>query len=138
MMRGYIRSSPHFFRLIGQAALLLTAALLILAAVMPAPLQEGGDLARVPNPVKSAWFLLWIQEAVSYSKYLIIAVLVAAAAFVSLPWLPQPPPGKNAQWFSRRRLPVHLVILLIVATVVALEFVALFCRGENWQLVAPF
>ena len=62
MKTGFVKSSPHFFRLISRSFWLLIVSLLIAAAFIPAPLQTAADPALTPNPVKSAWFLLWIQE----------------------------------------------------------------------------
>ena len=136
--RGYVRSSPGFFRLIKIAMALLILALLVLAALCPAPLQEPADIARVPNPVKSAWFLLWIQELVSYSKYLIYAVLALAAGFIILPWLAGQGDREQAAWFSREQWPVSVVTLVAFLAVGALTLVGMYFRGENWAFVLPF
>jgi hypothetical protein len=138
MMRGYVRSSPFFFRRIGIAMTLLLLVLLVLAAFLPAPLQEPGNMARVPNPVKSAWFLLWIQELVSYSSYLIYAVLTLAISCILLPWLAGSESSQHAVWLQRGLLPVSLVTLLVVTVISALTVISLFFRGENWAFVLPF
>ena len=138
MMRGYVKSSPCFFRLIKIAMALTLAVVLVLAALIPAPLQEPANIARVPNPVKSAWFLLWIQELVSYSKYLIYAVLALAGCFILLPWLPRTAPAEHAAWLHKDRLPVSIVSLLAVVAIVALTVVAMFFRGKNWEFIVPF
>ncbi len=75
-MSRYVKSSPHFFRPVGRSMLLGLAVLLLLAALVPAPLETPADPAHAPNPAKSAWFLLWIQELVSYST---LAIYVAVA-----------------------------------------------------------
>lgn len=138
MMRGYVRSSPYFFRLIKIAMTLLFLVLLVLAAIIPAPLQEPANIARVPNPVKSAWFLLWIQELVSYSKYLIYAVLALAAGCILLPWLPGQGSYEHATWLQRNRLAVNMVTLAAFIVMAALTVIAMFFRGENWAFVLPF
>ncbi|QWV93301.1 cytochrome B6 [Geomonas oryzisoli] len=138
MKRGYVKSSPHFFRLIKIALALTVLVLMVLAALVPAPLQEQANLARVPNPVKSAWFLLWIQELVSYSKYLIYLVLALVAGFLALPWLSRPAPSQCACWFPRGSRVVTCAALVTCALVLALTVVAMFCRGANWQFVSPF
>ena len=138
MMRGYVRSSPAFFRSIKIAMALLILALLLLAALVPAPLQEPANLARVPNPVKSAWFLLWIQELVSYSKYLIYAVLALAAGLTMLPWLAGEGGREQATWFGRDQLPVSAVALAAFVVIGGLTLVGMFFRGENWAFVLPF
>jgi hypothetical protein len=138
MMRGYVRSSPVFFRLIKVAMALLILVLLVLAGLITAPLQEPADIARVPNPVKSAWFLLWIQELVSYSKYLIYAVLALAAGLIMLPWLAGQGDRGHAAWLDREQLPVSVVTLVVFLTIGALTVVGMYFRGENWAFVLPF
>ena len=138
MMRGYVRSSPYFFRRIKIAMTLLLLVLLVLAALLPAPLQEPANMARVPNPVKSAWFLLWIQELVSYSSFLIYAVLTLAAACLLLPWLAGNGNNQHAVWLHRDLLPVNIVTLLVVCVISVLTVISLFFRGENWAFVLPF
>jgi len=138
MKRGYVKSSPYFFRMIKISMALLVCALLVLAALVPAPLQEQANIARVPNPVKSAWFLLWIQELVGYSKYLIYLVLALAGAFLALPWLPKGPPPAKGCWFPREQLPIAVAGVAVFFLVLALTLLAMFFRGANWQFVAPF
>jgi hypothetical protein len=138
MMRGYVRSSPYFFRLVKISMTLLILALLVLAALVPAPLQEPANLARVPNPVKSAWFLLWIQELVSYSKYLIYAVLGLAATFTLLPWLSGKQIREQAVWLGRDHLPASICALVLCAAICMLTVIGMFFRGENWSFVLPF
>lgn len=138
MKRGYVKSSPYFFRMIKTSMALLVCALLVLAALVPAPLQEQANIARVPNPVKSAWFLLWIQELVGYSKYLIYLVLALTASFLALPWLGKGAPSEKACWFPRERLPVTVAALAVSIAVLILTVVVMFFRGANWQFVAPF
>jgi hypothetical protein len=92
----------------------------------------------VPNPVKSAWFLLWIQELVSYSKYLIFPVLGLGAAFTLLPWLPGQRGREHAVWFGRDNLPACLTALGLFLAVCTLTAIGLFFRGENWTFALPF
>ena len=138
MRQGYIKSSPHFFRLLRLAVLIFTASLILLAFLIPAPLQEQARIARVPNPVKSAWFLLWIQELVSYSEYLVNLVIVLAVAFLLLPWLPRLKPAENARWLPRDQLPVTVLTVLAFLAILALTVVAAFFRGENWTFTRVF
>jgi len=137
-MKGYIKSSPYFFRLIGYAMAATVAGLLVLALLFPAPLQEPANLGVVPNPVKSAWFLLWIQELVSYSAYLIYLVIAGALLFLFLPWLPVSSPAHKAKWFPRDQRLITAATIALFFAIVALTVVASFFRGENWSLISPF
>jgi hypothetical protein len=136
--RGYIKSSPQFFRLIKRSAVIYALALLCLAFIVPAPLQEQGSIARVPNPVKSAWFLLWIQELVSYSKYLIYAIGALAAGFLLLPWLPGLNPAEQARWLPNDQRTVTTLTIVTFTVILALTMIAMFFRGENWTFSFVF
>lgn len=137
-MNGYLRSSPHFFRLIRRAILLLVGALIAVSAWIPAPLEEQANFAVVPNPSKSAWFLLWMQELVSYSNWFIYPILLLGLLTLLLPWLPGSPPVERARWLPPEQRLVNLLTLLVFAVIVALTVLALLFRGENWSLVWSF
>jgi hypothetical protein len=136
-MKTYIKSSPHFFRLIRRAFWLCTVLLFLLALLIPAPLQEPAKLAVVPNPAKSAWFLLWTQELVSYRVWLIYPVLLAGVLFTALPWLIRKAPDKAA-WFGPRHRMIAVSVQFFFLGMVVLTVIALFFRGENWAFVLPF
>lgn len=137
-MNGYLYSSPHLFLRIKRALALILCALLAGAALLPAPLQEAADPGRVPNPVKSAWFLLWTQELVSYSKDLVYLILALALLFFCLPYWPSSPPADRARWLPKEQWPVTVATLAIFLAIVALTVVAMYFRGENWAFVLPF
>lgn len=136
-MKEYIKSSPYFFRLIKLSAALFCAVIIVLAFFIPAALQAPADIRHVPNPVKSAWFLLWIQELVSYSNWLSYLVAAIGGFFLLLPWLPISPAATRASWFSRDQLLVTILTILIFTAIVSLTIIAMFFRGENWSFIAP-
>lgn len=134
MKTGFVKSSPFFFRLVSRSFWLLVAGLLVLAAFVPAPLQIAADPAITPNPAKSAWFLLWTQELVSYSRWMMYPMIALGLVFMFLPWLPGQVRAHHARWFPPGQ---HAVSLLAVGTfiaILALTLVALFLRGPNWSL----
>lgn len=132
MKSGFVKSSPHFFRLIVRSFWLLLTSLLLLAALMPAPLQTAADPAVTPNPVKSAWFLLWIQELVSWSRFMIWPVLLLGAVCFLLPWLPGQVRGHQARWFPPGQRLISTATVLVTVTLLLLTAFALFFRGPNW------
>lgn len=136
-MSDYVRSSPHFFRLVKRALLFGLLALLLLAALVPAPLELPADPAHPPNPAKSAWFLLWIQELVSYRTQAIYAAVALAASLVLLPWLPLRR-LEHARWLPREHWPVTLPVLGAALLVLLLTIVGLWLRGPDWRLVLPY
>ncbi len=136
-MSRYVKSSPHLFRPVGRAMLLALAVLLVLAALVPAPLETPADPAHAPNPAKSAWFLLWIQELVSYSTLASYVAVALAMMLVGLPWLPVPR-LEHARWLPREHRALALAVLAAAGLVVALTVVGLYLRGPDWRLVLPF
>ena len=134
----YIRSAPRFFRLIGLTAALGCALLFILAGIIPAPLQEAANPVLVPNPVKSGWFLLWIQELVSWSKYWVYGVLIAGGWLVGLPWLGRQQASVQARWWPQERRVSTVLFVLLILAILLLTVLASWFRGENWELVLPW
>jgi len=134
-MKGYVRSSPFFFRRILISIGLLIAALVILAVLIPAPLQGPADMENVPNPIKSAWFLLWTQELVSYSKHVVYAIVFLGFYFLLLPYLAGRAECKQARWLQKDQWLISVLTLMIFAAILVLTVVAVFMRGENWVFV---
>ncbi len=124
--------------MIKRAMALFGGAVLVIAPFITAPLQGPADISRVPNPVKSAWFLLWIQELVSYSNYLVYPVVLLALLFLALPWLPFSRATEKAQWFPRDQLFVTVITLMTFGVIIGLTIVAMFFRGINWSFIALF
>ncbi|MGE5188999.1 MAG: cytochrome B6 [Gemmatimonadota bacterium] len=128
---GSVPSSPVFFRLIRRSMGLFVAAACALAAIFPAPLQEPADFGKVPNPAKSAWFLLWLQELVSYGTRLIYAVVLLALFVFLLPY---------TRWGARdlgpgtTRRPVAVFAVAVFVSIIVLTVVAFFFRGRDWAL----
>jgi hypothetical protein len=133
----YVKSSPHFFRPVGRSMLLGIAVLVVLTALVPAPLEPPADPAHAPNPAKSAWFLLWIQELVSYSTLAIYLAVGLAVFLVALPWLPLPK-LEHARWLAREHRWLALAVVAAALLVLVLTVVGLYLRGPDWRLVPPF
>lgn len=137
-MSDYVNASPHFFRIIKIAFAVTLVTLLILAIWIQAPLQGPADISRVPNPSKSAWFLMWTQELVSYATGMIYLVLGLGVTFLLLPWLPCSPPAERARWFSGEQRIVNWLTVISFVGIVLLTLIAMYFRGENWSFVFGF
>lgn len=134
----FVKSTPHLFRLLKLSTAFFCVTVLVLAIFISAPLQVPADISRVPNPVKSAWFLLWIQELVSYSKYFAYLVAGLAGLFLVLPWLPPGHAAERARWFPGDQLLVNVMTLITFCIIIVLTIVAMFFRGKNWEFIVPF
>jgi len=137
-MSDYVHASPHFFRIVKRAFAVALFALLLCALFWEAPLQGPADISRVPNPSKSAWFLMWTQELVSYSNAMMYLILALGLLFLILPWLPISPPAEKACWLPKDQRVVNLLTLVSFCGIVLLTVIAIYFRGENWSLVFGF
>jgi len=135
-VKEYVKSSPVFFTLIRNAMAAGIVVVLVLAALFPAPLLEPADFSDVPNPSRAAWFLVWTQEVVSYSKYAVYPLIVVGAIFAYLPWLPGTTRAERARWFPAEQKWVSILTLVVFVAIVVLTIVALYFRGENWAFTA--
>jgi hypothetical protein len=135
---NYLKSSPHFFRLIKRSCLAGIGVLFLLAVFFPAPLEQHADFGHVPNPSKSAWFLLWMQELVGYSSNLVLVIGGLALFYTLLPWLPGTSRVKQAQWLPSGQWTITWITLVTFAGIIILTTIALVFRGENWAFVWPF
>jgi hypothetical protein len=134
MKNGFVKSSPYFFRLISRSMWLLIGLLLLLAAMIPASLQIAADPSVTPNPAKSAWFLLWTQELVSYSRWMIYPILLLGLLFLLLPWLPGQMRVHHASWFPGGTRAISFLTLVTFLAILTLTLMAYFLRGPNWSL----
>jgi hypothetical protein len=137
-VKDFLPSSPFFFRIIKRAMVALVGVLFFLGMVIPAPLEGPANIADVPNPVKAAWFFLWVQELASYSKYLVYAVMLVGVYFLLLPYHPGVPEAKKAEWLPKDQQVVNIVTIAALLFVTVLTVIAGFFRGENWAFVYPF
>jgi len=135
-VKDYIPTSPFLFRIIKRAMVLLVGALLLLAVIVPAPLQDPGNLEKSPNPVKAAWFFLWIQELASYSTQMIYIIMLLGICFFLLPYLPGISESEQARWLPKDQQWVNIVTVFIFLCILALTVVAMFFRGANWGFVS--
>jgi hypothetical protein len=135
--KDHVPASPYFFRPVLRAMAAGIVALFALAALVPAPLRNAADPARPPNPAKSAWFLLWIQELVSHGTAWVYAVLALAVLFFALPWLRRGR-AERAAWLQPGERVVGALTIALALAVGALTVLAYFFRGESWRLIVPF
>ena len=116
---------------------LLIGVLLLFAFIVPAPLHEPASITQAPNPVKAAWFFLWVQELASYSKYLVYMIMLIGLYFLLLPFLPGISEAKQAKWLPKDQQWINILTLIIFFGISALTIIAMFFRGENWVFVSP-
>lgn len=131
-----VKSREQLVRFSLMISIAALGAAIVLSVIFKSPLELPADPASPPNPAKSAWFLLWIQEVVSWRASLFNAV---AVVFVLCYFLPSFSRGHTdrAVWFGRENRSVWVSVLLLTVFIVVLTIIAVYFRGANWELV-PF
>jgi len=118
---------------------LTVSAVLVMALLFNAPLEEPVNAMHPPNPAKAPWYFLGLQEMVSYSAFwggigipgLMVGLLLA------VPYLDRTTHGVG-RWFARERLLANTLFLTLVALNVIFIIIGTFFRGPNWTFVSPF
>jgi hypothetical protein len=131
----YIKSSPYFFRMIGITAVLTVIFISVLSVIFHAPLQEAAEPFNVPNPSKSAWYLLWMQEITSYHVYFIYFILFMFVFFTALPFMAKPGGEAKASWFDGRFRLLMIITFVAFAGIIILTLIGYFLRGPYWQIM---
>jgi quinol-cytochrome oxidoreductase complex cytochrome b subunit len=118
---------------------LTVSAILVMALLFNAPLEEPVNAMHPPNPAKAPWYFLGLQEMVSYSAFwggigipgLMVGLLLA------VPYLDRTTHGVG-RWFARERLLANTLFLTLVTLNVIFIIIGTFFRGPNWTFVSPF
>jgi len=100
-----VPTSPGLTQREGVAALVVTAAVLLLSAVADAPLLAQANPGLSPNPAKAPWYFMGLQELLVHLHPLFAAVLLPATALGLLLALPSLGGGAapSGRWFGSRR-----------------------------------
>jgi quinol-cytochrome oxidoreductase complex cytochrome b subunit len=113
--------------IIGIAVIIVTS---VLAYIIKAPLDIAADPASPPNP---AWFLLWIQEVVSWKAFYFNFTVILMAAYYFLPNYRKNFSPDRSKWFSKEDMPVWITTAILTITIIVLTVIAVYFRGENWE-----
>jgi quinol-cytochrome oxidoreductase complex cytochrome b subunit len=97
--RRLVPASPHLVVREGVAALVALAALLLLAALVEAPLEAAANPGMSPNPAKAPWYFMGLQELLVHlhpTFAVLVVPLLGLVALVALPSLRggEPPSGR--------------------------------------------
>ena len=115
---------PNYIILEVIVSYILLAALIVLATVLPARLEEQADPFLTPEHIKPEWYFLWIYQFVKLPSFVLGSGLLAELAgifipaigillLILLPFLDRKPERRP----RRRRLAMVITALLLAALV---------------------
>ncbi len=120
--------------------LVITAGLLFLSIISPAPLEELASSDTTPNPTKAPWYFLGLQELLVYFDPWLAGVVLPSLIIVGLvllPYIDPNPRGKGYYTFSERKFAV-LGFSFGLALWYILIVIGVWFRGLDWSWYWPW
>jgi len=128
---------PHLMLPEFVAVMAMTAFLILLSAILQAPLLAEANPNITPNPSKAPWYFLGLQEALSYWDPQIAGVMIPGVAGVlglmSIPYLDRNPSNKP----SDRKLAIMLWTFFLCGAG-TLTIIGVLFRGPGWNWTYPW
>ncbi len=124
----------------------LSKFLLVLAIVMAfsllfnAPLEEGANPSVTPSPVKAPWFLVGMQELLSWGAPFFFGVLVPNIMILLMVLIPYFDRGGEGigVWFHPSRRRANIIFTAVVTVYLGLIIIGEFLRGPGWVFYWPW
>jgi hypothetical protein len=132
---------PHLLSREFLAAIMVLTALILWSILAQAPLEAPADPAFSPNPSKSAWYLLGLQELLVYFDPWfagIVLPFMAVTGLMLIPFLDINPKGNGHYSFNERRGAITLFLFGWLLLWVLPIVIGAFLRGPNWNFFGPF
>ena len=114
------------------AMLIASAALILLASLIPPPLAAPIRDASIPlNPdVRAPWFFLWVQQLLRYGDAFWMGIFIPIgliAVMCILPYLfPALPPEQKGSWFPRAGRIIQVITAIAAFAWLALTILEFF------------
>ena len=111
----------------------MVIALVILALLWDAPLEQLANPLLTPNPAKAPWYFLGLQELLHYFPPVVAGILIPAAVILALVVIPYFNVNIKGEPFwavnRRRRLLISVVILAALLIILGVF--------RAWTVIAP-
>ncbi|MBU2494250.1 MAG: cytochrome b N-terminal domain-containing protein [Bacteroidetes bacterium] len=122
------------------AGVIVFLLLLLMSVYFNAPLEELANPLKTPNPAKSPWYFIALQEIVSHTTAFWGGFFIPAAAIIILMAVPYIKPDHNGVgvWFARERKKELIVFASALGLAILLTIIGQYFRGPGWSFVLPF
>jgi Cytochrome b(C-terminal)/b6/petD len=130
---GQVMTYPHLVLRESIAFQVLFIAIVLLALVWDAPLEQLANPLVTPNPAKAPWYFLGLQELLHYFPPLVAGILIPTLVVIALVVIPYFNVNVEGEPMWSRNSARHLRVLLVVLA--ALEiFLGVF---RAWTVFFP-
>jgi hypothetical protein len=128
---------PHLMLAEFSALLAMTAFLLVLSAILQAPLLDPANFNATPNPSKAPWYFLGLQELLSYFDPQIAGVtvpmVVGLIGFMMIPYIDKNPSTRP----SDRKFAI-LAYTFFLCGSATLTMMGVLFRGRGFNFSYPW
>jgi quinol-cytochrome oxidoreductase complex cytochrome b subunit len=128
---------PHLMIAEFTALLVMTAFLLVLSAILQAPLLDPANFNATPNPSKAPWYFLGLQELLSYFDPQIAGVMVPTfvglIGFMMIPYVDRNPSTRP----SDRKFAILLYTFFLCGSA-TLTMLGVLFRGRGFNFSYPW
>jgi len=124
---------PHLLIREAIAFQLLVIALVLIALLWDAPLEQLANPLLTPNPAKAPWYFLGLQELLHFFPPFVAGILIPTLVVIALVVIPYFNVNIEGEAIWARRPSQNLRIVL-VTVLVLLAFLAVF---RAWTIFAP-
>lgn len=121
--------------------LLATAALIVWAVLVQAPLGQPANTGAPPNPIRAPWYFVGVQEMLVYfDPWIVCAVIPSLIVFglLALPYLDTYPKGNGYYTFRERRFAITTFLFGFLLLGVMPLIYGTFFRGPNGAAFGPY
>jgi hypothetical protein len=121
--------------------IICTAALIIWAILLKAPLEQPATSAKAPNPSKAPWYFLGLQEMLVYFDPWMAGVVLPTMIIIGLcamPYMDFNQKGNGYYTFRERSFALTTWMYGFLVLWVVLIVLGTFLRGPNWNFFGPF
>ena len=123
---------PEFISLMAMMAFLI-----LLSAILQAPLLEEANPNITPNPAKAPWYFLGLQEALSYwdpqIAGVMIPLVIGLIGFAAIPYI-----DRNKENNPSKRKYAIMMYTLFLAGAGTLTIIGVLFRGPGWNWTYPW
>jgi len=111
---GQVMAYPHLLLRESIAFQLLLIAIVLLALIWDAPLEQLANPLVTPNPAKAPWYFLGLQELLHYFPPLVAGILIPTLVVIALVVIPYFNVNVEGEPMWSRNAAGHLRVLLAV------------------------
>ena len=132
-----VNTWPHLMLPEFVSLMAMTAFLILLSAILQAPLLEEANPNVTPNPAKAPWYFLGLQELLSYWDPQIAGVMIPLILGVVL-WMAFPYIDRNPETHPSKRKFAIMFYTFFLAGAGVLTIIGVLFRGPGWNWTYPW